>query len=206
MSVLELLHTRTFDPEMHRLRREFSDQEWPNGSSADEFDAVSSHVVASVDGELAGMVRLTRRPLSVLAVWAIGESYLPDSREAAEATRGVVARKWRGMGLYKLLMSEATCLCHHWGVPQVVAAIELDFPLRGFLERIGFRCVGRPTPFRSAPREKVECQVIVQEPANALRAALEARESCVRQLATKGFLVGPSLADRAGVVLISTPP
>ena len=199
MSILELLHTRTFDAEMEQLRREYSDQEWPNGCSADKFDTVSSHVVVSVDGELAGMVRLTRRPPSVLAAWAIVESYLPDSREATEATRAVVARKWRGMGLYKLLMSESTCLCHRWGVPEVVATIEPDFPLRGFPERIGFRCVGRPTRFRNPPEGEVAGQVIVQEPAVALAAALNVRASCVRRLATGGLSVYSSIFHEAAL-------
>jgi predicted GNAT family N-acyltransferase len=197
MPLLELLHTKTFDAAMERLRREFSDQEWPNGGSADEFDPVSSHVVVSVDGELAGMVRLTRRPPSVLAAWAVGEIHLPGGRNAVEAGRSVVARRWRGMGLYKLLMSEATCLCHRLDAPQVVAGVELGFPLRAFLERIGFRCVGEPILFRVPPNGEVVGQVIVQDPAAALAAALGARESCVRRLTAAGFSVHSSVLHEA---------
>jgi GNAT superfamily N-acetyltransferase len=197
MSLLELLHTRTFDDEMERLRREFSDQEWPNGTSEDEFDAVSSHVVASVDGEPAGMVRLTRRPASFLTAWAVGEVHLPGGPDAVEAGRAVVARKWRGLGIYKLLMSEATCLCYRWDAPLVVAGVELDFALRGFLEQIGFRNFGWPTPHHNPPKGEVVCQVIVQEPAAALTAALRVRESCIRKLAAKGFSVRSSVFQEA---------
>ena len=197
MPLLELGHTWKFDAAMDCLRCEFSDGEWPDGTSKDEFDDVSSHVIATVDGEPAGMVRLTRRPPSVLAAWALGKVHLPGGRDAVEAGRGVVARKWRGMGLYKLLMSEATYLCHRWEVPQVVAGVELDFPLLGFLERIGFRCVGRPILFRVPPKGEVVGQVVVQEPAVALAAALGARESSLRRLSAAGFSVPSSVLQEA---------
>jgi predicted GNAT family N-acyltransferase len=184
-----------FTPAMEMLRREFEDKEWPDNSSEDRFDAFSSHIVLSVNSKLAGMVRLTNRPPSVLAAWAIGSHHLPEGDDIVEATRAVVAKSWRGMGFYKILMTEATAWCHATGVPSTVAAIEVDFPLQRLLSRIGFRDVGEPTLFVSCPRSHVKCQVIVQQPAQAIEAAMAIRQACIERLDAKGFCVRSSVVN-----------
>lgn len=178
----------TFSTEMERLRREYADQEWPGGTSGDEFDGCSSHVVVSIGSESAGMVRLTRRPPSVLAA-QIDPHHLPDRPGIVEATRGVVARRWRGMNLYKLLMAEVTAYCDHTGASIVVAAIEPDFPLRDFLARIGYQTWGEPTRFRNHPKGDIWCHVIVQTPALARESVSIARSSCISGLHKRGFFV-----------------
>jgi GNAT superfamily N-acetyltransferase len=184
-----------FSDEMERLRREYSDRNWPGGVSEDEFDRDSVHVTAFVEGELAGMVRLTSRPLSVLSAWAVGQHQVPVGDDIVEATRGVVARKWRGIGLYKVLMAEATRYCHHRHVSRVVAAIEPDFPLRGYLEWIGFRPVGPPSWFHNPPNGATHCQVILQEPALAVGVASAALAGCIAELGKRGFSIRSSVLD-----------
>jgi hypothetical protein len=178
-----------FSPQLDRLRWEYADQEWPGGTSRDDFDNHSSHVTLSVGGELAGMVRVTRRPPSVLSAWAIGTHHLPNGGGIFEATRGVVARRWRGMSLYKLLMVEATRYCDRSGASLVVAVIDPDFPLRGFLEKIGYRGRGEPSRFYNHPKGEVWGQVIVQDPVQAREAASAALSSCVSGLHERGFSI-----------------
>ena len=184
-----------FTAEMDRLRRQYSDGAWPGGVSVDEFDRVSVHVTATVNGQVAGMVRITRRPPSVLSAWATDPHCLPAGDDIAEVTRGVVGREWRGMGLYKLLMAEATRYCHHWRVTRIVWAIEPDFRLRGYLEEIGFRAVGPPTWFHNPPNGPSRCQVIVQEPALAVGAASAALATCAAELGKRGFSARSSVLD-----------
>jgi hypothetical protein len=182
---------------MELLRREFSELEWPSGTSEDEFDRSSSHLTLSVAGELAGMVRLTRRPLSVLSAWAIGSHHIPDGDDIIEATRAVVARKWRGMDLYKLMMAQVTHYCYWAGAGRVVGAIEPDFALRGFLASIGFTNRGEPTRFQNPPKGKVWGQVIVQELALAREAASATLSFCVKKLRGRGFAVRSSVLEGA---------
>jgi hypothetical protein len=179
-----------FSVAMELLRRhDFSELAWPGGTSEDELDQRSSHLTVSVDGELAGMVRLTKRPLSVLFAWAIGPHHIPDGNDIIEATRAVVALKWRGMDLYKLMMAEATRYCDRVGASRVVAQIEPDFPLRGYLATIGYRDRGEPTRSQNLPKGEVWGQVIVQELAPAREAISAAVSSCVEKLRGRGFAV-----------------
>ena len=176
-----------FTSEMECLRREFADAQWPNGTSEDMFDGSSKHVTLSVDGELAGMVRLTRRTPSILSIWAIGSHYVPTTDDDMEATRGVVGRKWRGHDFYKLLMTEVTSVCANWGVRRVVAAIEPDFSLREFLWKIGYQKTGEPTMFNNPPKGQVLGQVILQEPLVAVQHAEMVRQEIQEKLTARGF-------------------
>ena len=187
----------SFSVEMEGLRREYSNLDWPGGVSEDEFDRDSVHVTASVEGELAGMVRITSRPLSVLSAWAVGQHHLPVGDDIVEATRGVVARKWRGIGLYKVLMAEVTRYCHRRQVARIVAAIEPDFPHRRYLEGIGFRPVGPQSWFHNPPNGLTQCLVILQEPALAVGEASAALAVCIAKLGERGFSVHSSVLDVA---------
>lgn len=52
MPVLELLHTRTFDADMDRLRQLCFPGNYQTGLSKDDFDDGSIHIVARADGIL----------------------------------------------------------------------------------------------------------------------------------------------------------
>ncbi len=194
--LVEVSHCFSAGMELLR-RRDFSELEWPGGSSEDDFDQASLHITVSVSGELAGMVRLTRRPLSVLSAWAIGPHHIPDGDDIIEATRAVVARNWRGMALYKLMMAEATRFCDRAGASRVVAQIEPDFALRCFLATIGFRNRGEPTRSHNPPKGEVRGQVIVQEVALAREAASATLAACVERLRGRGFAVRSSVLEGA---------
>jgi hypothetical protein len=178
-----------FSPLMELLRRDYSELSWPGETSEDEFDARSVHITVSVDGELAGMVRLTRRPVSVLSTWAIGAPNFPEGNDAFEATRGVVARKWRGMDLYKLMMAEVTFYADRVGASRIIAAIEPDFPLRGFLGTIGYQDWGDLTRLCVPPLGELWGQVILQEPARALERVSGALAESLTRLQRRGFSV-----------------
>jgi enoyl-CoA hydratase len=193
----------SFTPQMELLRREFSDMEWPNNTTEDEFDSRSIHVTISVDGELAGMVRLTKRPLSVLSAWAIGSHHVPNGKDVIEATRAVVARKWRGMDLYKVLMAEATLYCVQSGALVVVGGIEPAFPLRAFLTTIGFRDVGEPTRFHNPPNGAVWGQIIQQDSILAVPGANRVLSECAQKLASRGFTLCPVSRDYCTQVLVA---
>jgi predicted GNAT family N-acyltransferase len=190
-----------FSPEMELLRRRyFSELEWPSGTSEDEFDRASSHITVSVAGELAGMVRLTKRPLSVLSAWALGPHYIPEGNDIIEATRAVVARKWRGMDLYKLMMAEATRYSERSGASRVVGAVEPDFPLRAFLATIGFHNRGEPTRSRNSPKGTVWGQVIVEDVVLAREAVSATLSLCVERLRSRGFTVRSSVLEGAVIL------
>jgi hypothetical protein len=180
-----------FSPLMELLRRDYSELSWPGKTSEDEFDARSVHITVSVDGELAGMVRLTRRPLSVLSTWTIGAPNFPEGSDTLEATRGVVARKWRGMDLYKLMMAEVTFYADRVGASRIIAAIEPDFPLRPFLRSIGYQDWGALTRLCVPPLGELWGQVILQEPARALERVSGTLAECLTRLQGRGFSVRP---------------
>jgi hypothetical protein len=178
-------------------RRDFSEVGWPGGTSEDEFDQSSLHITVSVGGELGGMVRLTKRPLSVLSAWAIGPHHIPEANDIIEATRAVVARKWRRMDLYKLMMAEVTRYCDRAGATRVVGAIEPDFPLRDFLATIGFRNQGEPIRHRNPPKGVVWGQIIVQEVALARKVISATLSFCVERLRGRGFAVRSTVLEGA---------
>jgi predicted GNAT family N-acyltransferase len=184
-----------FSPAMELLRREYADSPWPDGTSEDEFDHCSIHITASVNGDLAGMVRLTKRPPSVLSAWAVGPHHLPGGGEVIEATRGVVARKWRGMDLYKVMMAEATRFCCAAGAFRAVGVIEPDFPLRDFLATIGFQNCGAPTRFHNPPKGHIWGQVIVQDVAHSQAAIASILARCICKLRDRGFTVRSTVLE-----------
>jgi hypothetical protein len=186
-----------FSPAMELLRREYADSAWPSSTSEDEFDQHSVHITASVDGDLAGMVRLTRRPVSVLSAWAIGPHHLPEGNDIMEATRGVVARRWRGMDLYKVMMAEVTRYCRHRGASRVVGVIASEFPLRGFLATIGYGNCGQPTWFHNPPKGPVWGQVILQEVMLSQVVASFALSRCIAKLRERGFVVRSLVLESA---------
>jgi enoyl-CoA hydratase len=186
----------SFTPEMERLRREYTDATWVNETTQDDFDSLSKHITISANAELVGMVRLTKRPYSVLAAWGVGREQLPGGSDTAEITRAVVARRWRGMGLYKLLMAEATRYCEQSGVALVVGVIELDFPLRDFLRSIGFSYVGSPIEVENPPLGLITGQIIAQQPARALNAVSASLAASFDKLKSRGFTVHSSVGDR----------
>ncbi len=137
MKHLVISVAREFTPEMERLRRSAYHDSTGEVSSSDEFDACSVHVIASLDGALAGMVRMTPEPPSVLQTWFRGKAPLPTGPGVVDANRAVVSETSRGLGIYKVLMVEALAWARGQKAAHVVGTIELTFPIREFLKETG---------------------------------------------------------------------
>jgi hypothetical protein len=139
-----------FDPEIEALRR--SDFELAAGTTRvrDAFDECSSYMLARVGDELVGALRMTQPP-GALRGWLPdpGRSVLAHGPDVVEFTRGVVAWRWRGLGIYQLLLCASVL---HAGKTATVAIAAIEpFLFRDFLHQLGFRERGRPQIFHDGP-------------------------------------------------------
>jgi hypothetical protein len=140
-----------FDPEIEALRR--SDFELAAGTTRvrDPFDECSSYMLARVGDELVGAVRMTQPP-AALPGWLPDPSQLPltNGPGVVEFTRGVVSQRWRGLGIYQLLIC-ASVLHAGKTATTAIAAIEPFLHVRHFLLLLGFRDRGRPLILHDGP-------------------------------------------------------
>jgi enoyl-CoA hydratase/carnithine racemase/GNAT superfamily N-acetyltransferase len=162
-----------FTPEMDALRRTFSDNQWTNGTSEDEFDSDSFHLVARVDSEIVGMVRITFQPRSPLLAWAKSKHFVPKNFGNVEATRAVVAPDWRGHGIFKWIMASLVVWCHRNEVGKIIGVIEPDFPTFTFLVKLGFQSLGHPTKLLNPPNGECDGQIIALDAGLAVKTAEE---------------------------------
>jgi hypothetical protein len=163
-------------------------------AATDEHDAVSYHLAIRADGCAAALVRITLASPSVLAAWSGGRAPVPAGRSVAELTRGVVAPEWRRLGLYRLAMLETMLRLRSLGATTATAAIEPEFPGRGFLARLGFRDRGAPVVFDDHPRCGTLAQSVCLEVTEAGEEGwreLRARE--IAALTREGYLVDSDL-------------
>lgn len=141
-------------------------------SSRDQYDSASFYLLIRTKRQVVAMVRLTPQKLqSVLGDWASDRESIPIGEDIIEATRSVVAKSFRGIGLYKLLMSHlALYVGQFQHVSKTIGAIEPDFPGWRFLQELGFAEFGT-AKFVDPPlsRER-ECRLIVQHHADSQNA------------------------------------
>ena len=182
---LHLYTQDRFDPEIEALRR--SDFELAAGTTRvrDAFDECSSYMLARVGDELVGTVRMTQPP-GALRGWLPnpGQSALPDGPGVVEFTRGVVARRWRGLGIYQLLMC-ATVLHAGKTATVAIAAVEPFLHVRGFLHLLGFRECGRPLIFHDGPGCRTLAQCMELDLATARSSAIPHMTSLKIRLQSK---------------------
>lgn len=76
---------------------------------------------------------------------------------SSSLTRGVVGRRWRGLGIYQLLMCESVLRAGETASVGI-AAVEPFLHVRGFLHLLGFKECGRPLIFHDGPG----CQTLAQ--------------------------------------------
>ena len=152
--------TDSFTPEMDELRQTFTSNPWPDGTSIDPFDNCSFHILAFVENQLAGMVRLSAHPISPLASWVLKPDSLRSGIRIVEATRAVVSPEFRGNGIYKALMANAVIWAFQHNILWIVGAIELPFPLLPFLRELGFSDFEQQKRFLNPPNGETVCQVI----------------------------------------------
>jgi predicted GNAT family N-acyltransferase len=106
------------------LRRDVfvHEQKVPPEEELDAYDVTATHLVAILDGEVVGTLRIV---------------YL---EEHAKIGRVAVNRHYRGRGIAKAMMAEAMRVAATAGQPKIYLGAQLD--KLSFYERLGFRAFG----------------------------------------------------------------
>ncbi len=107
-----------------RLRREVfvDEQKVPEDEEHDADDMRAIHVVAILDGEVVGTLRVVLRP------------------EHAKIGRVAVGMRWRGRGIARAMMLFAMDHCRASGIDRFYLGAQLD--KLGFYEKLGFVAFG----------------------------------------------------------------
>ena len=182
-AIITLEMAGQFTPEVERLRRD-SYPPTDRITSEDEFDKVSRHFVARVDGRLIGTVRVTHTPPSPEFAWAIDPARVPTGPGYVELTRGCVDGSARGLSVYRLMMTELICHLTASGVTAAAAVIEPDFPAQSVLWDLGFERWGPVTPGRHPEKGVCPTQYILHRLASSgvdLRGQLESLHEALRE-------------------------
>jgi predicted GNAT family N-acyltransferase len=147
MPLLELLHTKTFDAEMNRLRCECFAGTYPSGDAKDDFDDRSIHVVTRVDGRLAGYGRLTPGPDSWFEFLSNGRAVIPTGADVVDFGRVMVAPAHRGHDQFELVLVEGLLWACDRGFNVVVGSSRPERRFRPFIHELGFADAGAPVQF-----------------------------------------------------------
>lgn len=171
----------------------------PTDDVTDEFDRISMNVVLLADEKLAGVVRLTPSPPSVLSTWSKGALDFSSYPHAADLSRAAIAEEFRALGLYKLLMAEAIVEARRMGVQNLFGVVALDhLYLMDFWTRLGAKKMGEPkmcAPRNITAQPGLPIHIAVQE---ALEPARNTIAAIALNLRLKGFdLASPRDKRRA---------
>jgi predicted GNAT family N-acyltransferase len=183
---LSVLVTDAFTPEMDLLRRSGFYGADCRESSSDAFDPYSCYVNIACAGELTASVRLTPHPHSVLRAYACTPTLLPTGPKVVDITRGVVSERWRGIGLYKLLITEAMLEAAKRNMEFMLGAVEEEY-LLPFWYQLGAEPLGEKTTFQANLGGRSHCQCIRFEPLRYRKAVLAAHAESIRRLAERKF-------------------
>jgi hypothetical protein len=143
MPLLELLHTRTFEADMDRLRRLCFPQRYTHGSGKEEFDDQSIHVATRACGRLAGSGRLIPRPTDYFQKKSRGHVVVPDEADIVYFGPIMVAPEHRGHDVFELIIVEGLIYSHDNGFRLVFGGMRPERRFRQFVEELGFRDFGR---------------------------------------------------------------
>jgi len=187
MKRIVLNKSRELHPSIEHLRLEHYPGKWEDGQTGDEFDAASWHLTAWIEGVLVGAMRLTPQPPSFYAGHIEDHTGLLFGPHVIEANRAVISTNWRGLGLYKLLMAEATLVANELGYSAVAGVVTRDFPLLGFLEQIGYERVS--DVHGTTPSGVVQGYYLVQDPGISMTAAVAVQSEVAANIAAKGLLI-----------------
>jgi GNAT superfamily N-acetyltransferase len=201
MPLLELLHTRTFDADMDRLRQQCFPGHYSTGSSKDEFDDGSVHMVARADGQVAGAGRLIPRPMAYFQGKSGGQVVVPDEPDMIYFGRLMVAPEHRGHDLFELLMVDGLLYAYDAGFRLVFGGMRPDRRFRPFVEELGFRDYGLPYLANFPPGKEMDQSLVTETRGNRPLWAARKRAALVR-LRSKGFdiidrgcSVAPAIAE-----------
>ena len=144
MSVLDILFTSEFESDMDALRKHCYPGSYPTGSSRDEFDISSIHIVARADGHLAGAARLIPSPAEYFRLKSDGRVILPDEERVVYFGRMMVDPDHRGHDVFALLMVSGLLHAREAGFDLIFGGMRPDRRFRPFLWELGFRDYGEP--------------------------------------------------------------
>jgi hypothetical protein len=197
MKTIKIEALKTFTPEMEKFRCKGFCLEDSEIAVEDKFDSKSTHILASCEDEIIGMVRLTQNPTSVLLSWSGGEAPIPNRTDVIEATRAMVAGVWQGKDIFKLLMTETMIKAKKLGAKIAFASIEPGLKHCNFLYNIGFQNVGKQFFNLHPPINKTPCQTIIQLPNEDFEKVIEAREKIIKGNKLKDFKIVSEIADNS---------
>jgi GNAT superfamily N-acetyltransferase len=195
MPVLELLHTRTFDADMDWLRQRCFPGTYPTGSSKDEFDEGSVHIIARADGLVAGAGRLIPRPTAYFQDKSNGQVVVPDEPDLIYFGRLMVAPEHRGHDLFELLMAEGLLYACDAGFRLVFGGMRPNRKFRSFVEELGFRDYGLPYLANYPPGKEMDQSLVTETRNNRSRWAARKR-AALQKLCAKGY----DIIDRVSTV------
>jgi hypothetical protein len=190
-----------FTSEIEKLRRTGFYGSSSETFSSDEFDTRSVHVLATIQDELVGMIRLTPEPPSILQKWSNGKAPIPNGEGVIDLTRGVVSKKWRNFDIFKLLICEAMIKAKDLGGEIAVASIAPHFPHRAFLTDIGFQNAGEPLIFYhlSAVVETIS-QCVIHHPQEDFDKVIDVRTKIINGVRMRKLHVISSISKDSVVV------
>src|SRR5689334_9929940 len=180
MPLLELLHTRTFDAEMDRLRQQCFPGRYPTGSSKDEFDDGSVHIVARADGQVSSAGRMIPRPTAFYRETFEGRVVVPDEPDVIYFGRVMVAPEHRGHDLFELVMVEGLIYACDAGFRLVFGGMRPDRTFRPFVEELGFKNYGEPQPAKLPEAKRLDQPLMTETRGNRERWLVRKRVVLVR--------------------------
>jgi hypothetical protein len=131
-----------FTAEMEALRREGNPPQPPRSDAADEFEGRSVHVCYRVDSTLAAMTRLTAGPKAMFEMWTAGAAEIPTGPDVVDLNRVVVAVRFRGLGLFRLVMVDSLLRSVQRGFVSVVGATKPGREIVPAMLEMGFQAAG----------------------------------------------------------------
>ena len=139
---LTVSEDRVLTAEMESLRREGNPPPPPRSDAADEFEGRSVHVCYRVDDGLAAMTRLTAGPKAMFETWTAGAAEIPTGSEVVDLNRVVVAVRFRGLGLFRLVMVDSLLRSVEKGFVSVVGATKPGREIVPAMVEMGFEAAG----------------------------------------------------------------
>lgn len=131
-----------FTAEMEQLRREGNPPQPPRLDAADEFEGRSLHLCYRVNGALAAMTRMTAGPKSMFETWTAGAAEIPIGPTILDLNRVVVAVRFRGLGLFRLVMIDSLLRSVEKGFVSVVGATKPGREIVPAMLEMGFEAAG----------------------------------------------------------------
>lgn len=136
-TLLRVEYETRLSPQIIALRDQAFGRTPTPAGTRDDFDDASEHVNLLADGELAATVRLSPHPHSPLYDWSWQAPLFAPVHGGVDITRGAIAPKFQGRGLYRLLVAEACRRVVERGDEVVVGVLVQLHLARPFLEMGG---------------------------------------------------------------------